>query len=194
MLIFTCLFKAAAQLDARQLGRSAEVKPKGKFHRGRGVYEKLSLEGGYRMALKISRGHSSHTSLTEELQICTSRQNVARWEVLLAANVVVESIDFYEDARLLFQHCHAEGPAEGELPKVSWQLHLFKGDATNCTATKGLKAHVVSLKSTVRVNAHWNPHEPDHHTDCLRWRFCLLLSRVVCWGVGSLMFGAMVNK
>ena len=31
-------------------------------------------------------------------------------------------------------------------------MHFFKGDATNCTATKGLKAHVVSLTTTVRTN------------------------------------------
>ena len=37
--------------------------------------------------------------------------------------------------------------------RCSWQMHFIKGDATNCTATKGLKAHVVSLHSLYRVNA-----------------------------------------
>ena len=87
-------------------------------------------------------------------------------------------------------------PGIGGLAKVSWQMHFIKGDATNCTATKGLKAfqqglllsrlcpiipslrwqrrrcragrcrkaaprpmleireaHVVSIKSVVRINA-----------------------------------------
>ena len=37
--------------------------------------------------------------------------------------------------------------------RVSWQMHFIKGDATNCTATNSLKAHVLSVHSLMRVNA-----------------------------------------
>ena len=60
-----------------------------------------------------------------------------------ARNVAFERAPMHDEAQEAF-----EAGA-----RISWQMNFIKGDATNCTATKGLKAHVVSLYSLSRVNA-----------------------------------------
>ena len=135
--------------------------------------------------MKMSRGHSSQTSLTEGLNVVQSRFALSRWEKLLAANLLVAAQEFYSDSKAYVeeQHCRPEPGAKSEVScdvydpaqdselasvvclaprayntvkqhmfkieddvsRISWQMHFIKGDATNCTATKGLKAHVVTV-------------------------------------------------
>ena len=67
-----------------------------------GAYEKMTTLGGYRLALKMSRGHASQTSMTEGLNVVQSRFAVTRWEKLLAANLLASTRDFYRQAHQPF--------------------------------------------------------------------------------------------
>ena len=98
------------------------------------------------MAVKMSRGHISQESMTEGLNVVQSRFALSRWEKLLAANLLVATQEFYRDSKAYVeeQHCRHD-PAQGDVSRIGWQMHFIKGDATNCTATKGLKAHVVTV-------------------------------------------------
>ena len=71
-----------------------------------GDFEKLSTTGGDRLALKMSRGHASQTSMTEGLEAVQSRFAVTRWEKLLAANLLSSTRVFYHESKLYVEEQH----------------------------------------------------------------------------------------
>ena len=88
----------------------------------------------------------------------TSARTVYRSELLLSANLLLATRDFYDasEAHVRDVHSahhsdsHLDSEADSQTP-VSWEFHRTMGDATNCTATRSLKSHVVELHSVYHV-------------------------------------------
>ena len=124
----------------------------------------LTPLGGYRLALKRSLGHAGSTDMLDQQQVTSTRQTIAVWEAKLAASLILSSRDFYADSEAVIRKYHrhradaamSASDAASHSPNdvvASWEFHRIMGDATNCTATKHLKAHVVQVRSLFRVAA-----------------------------------------
>ena len=123
---------------------------------------RLSTLGGYRMAMKRVLCHAGITDLLEQHEITGTGQTVTLWEHRLAASMLLASRDFYNESEDVIRQYHrqcrdaaifaSDADAGADVVR-SWKIHRIMGDATNCTATKSLKAHVVQLRSLFRVGA-----------------------------------------
>ena len=109
--------------------------------------QRLSMIGGYRLAIKKNKGHGSQLSASDQFEVGVTRQCVSLWEIKLAANLLLGSRAHYAEATEFFKAAHEQSNMEH--PCTSWVMHHILGDATNCTATKGLKAHVVVVTSRI---------------------------------------------
>ena len=84
---------------------------------------KLSLAGGYRLALKRAMGYAAtQTVLLQEGLTATSRQTLNRWECWLASNMLIQSQNWYLQHYTLLQ----------------WELEQLRsrGDATVAPGTQ----------------------------------------------------------
>ena len=81
------------------------------------------------------------------------------WEIRLAASLLLASRDFFKESEDFCRQHHRQrreaaiSASDADTGAVvrSWEFHRIMGDATNCTATKSLKAHVVQVRSLFRV-------------------------------------------
>ena len=109
-----------------------------------------SIEGGYRLALKRNLGHSALTALLQSLEAPISRQALARWEHVLAANVVGQSRRFFEDngeaVRDLMRSSPPMGPSTSARA-FSFENNAVRGNATNSSVKHSLKCHVCEVRS-----------------------------------------------
>ena len=103
----------------------------------------VSLNGGYTCATKRNLGHAGAEALIAHLDTTICRQTVAKWELLLGANVLSESRESYGvDYKFLLQS-QAENTTER-----TWEIHSVRGDATNSNVVHSCKGHVCELSST----------------------------------------------
>lgn len=155
--------RKANELKQQLLAKESELFSSINFHknskrRKRGAVKcTLSLYGGYKLALLRSVGHASCVTLLTTLDARTSRQNLPKWEKLLAANLSAQAKGWYADhaqERLRAEHT-------GDLKDKTWEIHNIRGDATNTNASQSLKAHCAKVKSR------YSPvRQGDEHADC----------------------------
>ena len=123
---------------------------------------KLSSLGGYRLAMKRLEGYASSADTSEMLEVGKAISTVGRWEMLLNGNMLLATRDFYDASDTHVREVHMLSPHEPHdsdshhgsktvQAPVSWEIHRTMGDATNATATRSLKAHVVELCSVFHV-------------------------------------------
>jgi regulator of replication initiation timing len=62
-----------------------------KRRRANAKWSRLSVEGGYKLALSRNIGHTSCYALSQILEVGVSRQCVVSWELLMAKNLMVQS-------------------------------------------------------------------------------------------------------
>ena len=96
------------------------------------------MHGGYALALRRNRGYLNQAALVDLCEAPVTRYLVSRWELLLAANLIIDSKAAYLDGRQAFIDHHAKGQV-GPF-RASWQFHCVECDGSNVTATKDLKA------------------------------------------------------
>ena len=76
---------------------------------------RLSLLGGYRLAMKRCLGHSSLKDTLEQMEVTSTRQTFAAWELRLSASLILASRDFYKESdaaiRAYHQQVHQQLPA-----------------------------------------------------------------------------------
>ena len=134
----------------RKHHRDARVAPGDHIQTGR-----LTTLGGYRLAMKTLEGYASSVDAIEMLEVGKSPQTAWRWEMLLNGNLLLATRDFYDASDTHVREVHTHSPHEAHdsdsQAPVSWEIHRIMGDATNATATRSLKAHVVQLCSVFRV-------------------------------------------
>ena len=103
---------------------------------------KVSIWGGYMLAVRRGIAHQGGTALCMTLDVNVTRGTITRWEKLLAANMIFRSTEWYEN------HYRYIAALAGRLSAdtLTWEIHMLRGDATNsAVAGHGSKAHVVQL-------------------------------------------------
>lgn len=119
---------------------------------------RLSLNGGYALAVLRNVGHASLLTTISVAAAKTSRQSLALYEVMLAANIAVDSKQWYEhwaaevDKLILSAASpHRNASSFATCASLSWEIHTTRGDATNTPAAQSLKAHTCEIASCFRL-------------------------------------------
>ena len=68
------------------------------------------VHGGYSLALRRNRGYLNQTALVDLCEAPVTRYLVSRWELLLAANLILDSRAAYLDGRQV--------PGDGLIPRT----------------------------------------------------------------------------
>eukprot|EP00969_Alexandrium_andersonii_P211132 9324959-Alexandrium_andersonii.AAC.1 len=96
--------------------------------------------GGYRLGVKKLLGHTGGAVLTDILECETTRYTVARWERLVATNVVVSSQLWYQSHYYwIHRFCTqlaSNTVASSSARRLSFEVHTIRADATNSAATR----------------------------------------------------------
>ena len=125
-------------------------------------YRRLSIAAGFRMALNKNVGHGSGSSFIVTSDVQTSRQNVMRWERMLADSVLSQSYNWYESYRKhaeelmgFVQQFEVHDDNFPPTPTVfTFELHSLTGDSTNSAVAHQHKAHVLNAQRTC---THYSP-------------------------------------
>ena len=125
----------------------------------------LSIPGAYRLALKRNLGHASAAATADMLEVGVGTHAVLRAERLLHASLLAIVFEFYQrlrgKVRALQTQTLALEDTEGTVPltsageideaevfealfqyrKFTWEIHCFRGDATNSSAHQSQKRY-----------------------------------------------------
>eukprot|EP00969_Alexandrium_andersonii_P042353 1858674-Alexandrium_andersonii.AAC.1 len=96
-----------------------------KFHR-------VSVRGGYALAVKRNLGHAATQTLIDTLTAPLSRQSLNRWESLLSASVIIQSRDWYAQHYEFLRHVQTQlATCHPSFTGFSFEIHFTRADATN---------------------------------------------------------------
>ena len=126
-------------------------------------FRKLTVAGGYLLAIKRSFGHTGATASTGHLELDLTRQRTVAWEHLLVANLVAQVQAFFANAYRFLRWGHrrlTEEWAAGtrrarELLKVrnfSYEIHVMRADGTHTHQAEGAKAHSMEVRSVINFS------------------------------------------
>ena len=155
------------------------TKPLKRHKRKKRVRWCLSVRGGYRLAIKRNLGHCNTATLMKIVETNVSKWALNNWERLLAANIVVQSRQWYEDQYVMLEEQRAVALSLGTAASLttssfditmphkklfSYEIHSIRGDATN-TAYTGCKGHVCEVVSKFCQLAFPEAHEVEEGPD-----------------------------
>ena len=112
------------------------------------LVKRLTVYGGYNLAISRNLGHSSCRAVLDILDAgIKHHQTVSRWELMLATNVHTQSQLWYsemysrvDDFKLSsLQNC------------FSWEVNAIRGDATNSSTLQNHKVHVAEIATMFRI-------------------------------------------
>jgi hypothetical protein len=145
------------------------------------VFSKVSVFGGYKMAVLRNIGHIGSDALLTTLGVGFVRQTINRWECLLQDSIICRSIAWYDERDRYIEHLrHVDWYSVDtdrdweELGSpdfvFTWGLHAIRGDATNSAAGEH-KAHVCEIRSRYCLDVSDTPSEcmtsgPDGDDGC----------------------------
>ena len=112
---------------------------------------KLSLRGGYRLALLRNSGYASTDNVIQQHEVGVKRQSLNHWEHVLAAHARFQSHRWYSEhyeylASLPQVDSVASSRDEGR--PFTYEIHTIRADATNSNAKLGSKAMTCEVAST----------------------------------------------
>ena len=115
------------------------------------VYSKMTVAGGYKMAIKRGSGHASTAATLLHLEVAVTDQACWQWERLLSANLVCQMRSWftrqYDKVRDFLSRPRSESTS-GKL--FSYEVNTVGADATNSAVALRYKAHVCMLSSLFR--------------------------------------------
>ena len=136
----------ALNLSKQELFEKTSLARAPKRKRGKGLFENMSLRGGYLVALKRNIGHGSSETVLNHLNSDFHATTVNRWERLLAISLIVQQRAWYQSHYSHLDHC--AGELVGGKKCFSHVIHSIRGDATNSNvAHHACKAHVTEVVS-----------------------------------------------
>ena len=120
-------------------------------------YLRESLKGqwiapfsGYKFAVKRNRGHCSFETLRDHLEIVHVRQSIARWEILLHANLNCMARNFYAKGydyfgQLLEFDWSWLDLIHDSFHFFTWEINTIRSDSTHTADTQGSHAQVTEI-------------------------------------------------
>ena len=142
----------------RQTQHQYYVTPKRK--RGAASFRRLTVSGGYNLAIKRSFGHTGATASTGHLQLDLTRQRTVAWEQLLVANLMVQVRTFFQNAYMFLRWGHrrlkeellvgsqrARQILKGQ--EFTYEIIVMRADATHTHCAEGAKAHSMEVRAVL---------------------------------------------
>jgi hypothetical protein len=120
------------------------VEPK-RHRREPAQWRKLTIPGGYKLAMKRNIGHISCMALSDTLELNISRQCVAQWELALADSCIVMANQWHDAKKSLLLSSRIDG-------SMSWEITTARADATNSSTLQSHKVHSCELTTLVNMN------------------------------------------
>lgn len=124
---------------------------------------RLSLQGGYRLALARNAGHAGCEAALKMLDADSQRSVCAYWEHMLSSSLQTDCFKWYSDRHDLLQNLDT---ATSTIP--SFEIHSFRGDATNSSVVQSHKVHTCQVMSTFQY-----PSQESSENECgfsIDWR------------------------
>eukprot|EP00438_Fugacium_kawagutii_P005301 Skav231731 [mRNA] locus=scaffold638:10945:15691:+ [translate_table: standard] len=106
---------------------------------------RLTVHGGYKLALSRNLGHSGALAALQTLEADLSRQTCCSWEHMLSHSILASHHRFHH-----FANRALAGAPEAKHPDV-FELHAFGGDATNSNLVQSSKVHTCVIRSAYIV-------------------------------------------
>ncbi len=132
--------------------------------RGSVSFRRLTVAGGYDLAIKRSFGHTGADASLGHLQPGLTRQRAVAWEHILVANLVVQALAFFHNAYafLVWAHQHlmeelaagkartlrlmGEGTPNGLRRHFAYEILTVRADGTHTHCAEGAKAHSMEVR------------------------------------------------
>lgn len=126
---------------------------------------RLTVHGGYKLAMSRNHGHSGSIATLETLNADLSRQTCCAWEHLFSHSIIASHFAFHTSSN--------EAIEVLDSGLVPFEFHGFSGDATNSNLVQSSKVHTCTIRSSYVIPEGPEAPEGEPQTYKVLMRKCL---------------------